>query len=336
MGEATMRAVLLDGFGGPEVLRLGEAPRPRPGEGQVLIRVAATAVNRADMQQRAGNYPPPPGDSEILGLECAGLIAEVGPGVGGWHEGDRVMTLVGGGGYAEYAVAPASTLMPVPDGIDMVQAAAITEVWITAWLNVFGEAGLKPGETLLLHGGASGVATAATQLAKALGPSPVIVTVGSRDKAEACRALGADHAILYKDEDFSKRVLELTEGKGADVILDHIGAQYLEPNLACLALYGRLVIIGLLGGAKAELNIGRLMLKRQRVIGSVLRARPVEEKALISQGFRAQVLGRFATGELKPVIHAVLPLAEARRAHELMTANANTGKLVLQVDPSLG
>ena len=194
------------------------------------------------------------------------------------------MTLVGGGGYAEYAVAPASTLMPVPDGLDMVQAAAITEVWITAYLNVFREAGLKPGETLLLHGGASGVATAAIQLAKALGPSPVIVTVGSPEKAEACRALGADHAILYKEEDFAKRVLELTGGNGADVILDHIGAAYLEPNLACLALYGRLVIIGLLGGAKAELNIGRLMVKRQRIIGSVLRARPVEEKARDHRG----------------------------------------------------
>ncbi|HET7291256.1 MAG TPA: NAD(P)H-quinone oxidoreductase, partial [Vicinamibacteria bacterium] len=264
-----------------------------------------------------------------------GTVVELGPGVNSCKVGDRVMTLVGGGGYAEYAVAPASTLMPVPDGLDMIQAAALTEVWITAWLNVFREAALQPGETLLLHGGASGVATAAIQLAKALGPSPVIVTVGSPEKAAACRGLGADHAILYKEDDFAKRVLELTAGKGADVILDHIGASYLEPNLACLALYGRLVIIGLLGGAKAELNIGRLMVKRQRVIGSVLRARPVAEKAQVTQAFREQVLPRFATGELKPVIHAVLPLAEARRAHELMTANANTGKLVLQVDPSV-
>jgi putative PIG3 family NAD(P)H quinone oxidoreductase len=330
-----MRAVLMDGFGGPEVLRPGEAPRPVAGPGQVLIRVGATAVNRADLQQRAGNYPPPPGESELLGLECAGVIAELGEGVAGWQPGDRVMTLLGGGGYAEYAVAPAGTLMPVPGGLDLVHAAAITEVWITAFLNVFREAGLKPGETLLLHGGASGVATAAIQLAKALGPSPVIVTVGSAAKAEACRALGADHAILYKVQEFAPRVLELTGGRGADVILDHIGAAYLEPNLACLALYGRLVIIGLLGGAKAELNIGRLMVKRQRIIGSVLRARPVEEKARITQVFREQVLDRFTTGELKPVIHAVLPLAEARQAHELMAANANTGKLVLQVDPSL-
>ncbi len=332
---ATMRAVLMAGFGGPEVLQLGEAPRPEPGPGQVLIRIAATSVNRADLQQRAGNYAPPPGDSEILGLECAGVIAALGPEVTGWRAGDRVMTLLGGGGYADYAVAPASTLMPVPDNLDLIQAAALAEVWITAFLNVFREAGLQPGETLLVHGGASGVGTAAIQLARVLGPSPVLVTVGSPAKAEACRALGADHAILYKTEDFSKRVLELTSGRGADVILDHIGGAYLEPSLACLALYGRLVIIGLLGGAKAELNIGRLMVKRQRIIGSVLRARPVEEKARITAAFRDQILPRFASGELKPVIHAVLPLAEVRKAQELMAADANAGKLVLQVDPTL-
>jgi NADPH:quinone reductase len=335
MAEETMRAVVMDGFGGPEVLRLGAAPRPRPGPGQVLIRVAATSVNRADLHQRAGNYPPPPGESEILGLEVAGRIEALSEGVTGWRRGDRVMTLVGGGGYAEYATAPASTLMPVPEGMDLVQAAAISEVWLTAYLNVFREAGLQPGETLLVHGGASGVGTAAIQLAKALGPSRVIVTVGSAAKAAACRALGADDAILYKSEDFATRVLEVTEKRGADVILDHIGAAYLEPNLACLALYGRLVIIGVLGGAKAELNIGRLMVKRQRIIGSVLRARPVEEKAELTKAFREQVLERFATGELRPVIHDVLPLAEAARAHELMAANANTGKLVLQVDLTL-
>jgi NADPH2:quinone reductase len=327
-----MRAVLLKGFGGPEVLELGEASRPSPGPGQVLIRIAATSVNRADLQQRAGNYAPPPGESEILGLECAGVIEALGDGVGGWRVGDRVMTLLGGGGYAEYATAAAGTLMPIPDHLDLVRAAAIAEVWITAFLNVFREAGLRPGETLLVHGGASGVGTAAIQLAKALGPSPVLVTVGSEDKAEACLGLGADRAILYKSEDFSSRVRELTGDHGADVILDHIGAAYLEPNLACLALYGRLVIIGLLGGARAELNIGRLMIKRQRIVGSVLRARPIEEKAEITTAFREQVLPRFASGELKPVIHTVLPLAEVRQAHELMAANANTGKILLQVD----
>jgi NADPH2:quinone reductase len=331
----TMRAVLMDGSGGPEVLRLGEAPKPRPGRGQVLLRVAATSVNRADLQQRAGNYPAPPGESEILGLEAAGVLEAIGEGVEGWNVGDRVMTLLGGGGYAELAAAPASTLMPVPKSLDLVQAAAATEVFVTAWLNVFREAALKPGETLLVHGGASGVGTAAIQLAKALGPSPVLVTVGSESKAKACRDLGADHAILYKQEDFSRRVLELTEKRGANVILDHIGASYLEPNLACLALYGRLVIIGLIGGARADLNIGRLMVKRQRIVGSVLRARPVSEKAEITKGFRERVLPLFETGRLKPVIDRVLPLEEVRSAHELMAANANTGKLVLQVDPAL-
>ena len=330
-----MQAVVLEGFGGPEMMQLGEVPRPEPGPGQVLIRVAATSVNRADLQQRTGNYNPPPGESEVLGLEVAGLIEQLGDGVAGWSIGDRVMTLVGGGGYAGYATAAASTLMRIPDSIDLVHAAGITEVFITAYLNVFREAGLKPGETLLVHGAASGVGTAAIQLAKALGPSPVIATVGSEAKAEACRALGADHVILYKRESFSERVLELTDGRGADVILDHIGAAYLEPNMACLALYGRLLIIGLLGGAKAELNIGRMMVNRQKIIGSVLRARPVAEKAEITAAFREAALDRLARGELRPVIHEIMPLAEVRRAHELIAANANTGKVILQVDPSL-
>ncbi len=335
MTDTTMRAVVLDGFGGPEVMRLAEVPRPRPGPGQVLIRVAATSVNRADLQQRSGNYAPPPGESEVLGLEVAGVISQLGDGVADWQVGDRVMTLVGGGGYAEYATAPASTLMPVPAGIDLVRAAGITEVFVTAWLNVFREAALKPGETLLVHGGASGVGTAAIQLARALGAVDGDRDVGSESKALACKELGADHVILYKQEDFAERALALTGGRGPDVILDHIGAAYLEPNLRCLAPYGRLVIIGLLGGAKAELNIGRLMVKRQRVIGSVLRARPVAEKAAITAAFREAALDRFARGELRPVIHEILPLEKARLAHELVAANANTGKVILQVDPSL-
>jgi NADPH:quinone reductase len=335
-GAPTMRAVVMQGIGGPEVLALGEVERPRPGPGQVLLRVAATSVNRADLQQRAGNYPPPPGESEILGLEAAGLIEELGEGVQGWHEGDRVMTLLGGGGYADYALAPAATLMTIPERLSLVEAAAVTEVFVTAWLNVFREGGLKPGETLLVHGGASGVGTAAIQLVKALAPaSRVIVTVGSSEKAEACRALGADEAILYKQEDFAKRVMEITGGEGADVILDHIGARYLDSNLSCLARYGRLVIIGLVGGGLAELNIGRLMVKRQRIIGSVLRARPVEEKAELTRAFRDGVLHRFESGELKPIIHEILPLAEVGRAHKLMASNANTGKLILHVDPEL-
>ncbi|MDH3662068.1 MAG: NAD(P)H-quinone oxidoreductase [Alphaproteobacteria bacterium] len=330
-----MRAVVTEGTGGPEVMRLGEAAIPEAGEGEVLIRIAATAVNRADTQQRKGNYPPPPGESEIMGLEAAGVIETVGTGVQGWSVGDRVMTLLGSGGYAAYATAPAGTLMPIPDGFSMTDAAAIPEVFLTAYLNIFREAGLKPSETLLMHGGASGVGTAAIQLAKALGPSTVIVTVGSEDKARACQALGADHAILYKQEDFAERVKALTDKRGADVILDHIGGGYFKQNTDCLAVYGRLVIIGLMGGAKAEINIGRLMVKRQRVIGSVLRARSVAEKTVLTEAFRREALGRFATGELKPVIHAVMPLEEIVEAHRMMEANANTGKIVLMVDDGL-
>jgi len=301
-----MTAVMTEGVGGPEVMRLGEAVTPSPSEGEVLIRIAATAVNRADTQQRKGNYPPPPGESEIMGLEAAGVIEELGAGVEGWKTGDRVMTLLGGGGYASLATAAAGTLMSVPDGFSMTQAAAIPEVFLTAYLNIFREAGLKPSETLLMHGGASGVGTAAIQLAKTLGPSNVIVTVGSEDKARSCKELGADHAILYKQEDFSERVLAITEKRGADVILDHIGGGYFQQNMACLAIYGRLVIIGLMGGAKSEINIGRMMIKRQRVIGSVLRARSVAEKTTLTEAFRSEALGLFAQGKLKPIIHDVL------------------------------
>jgi putative PIG3 family NAD(P)H quinone oxidoreductase len=331
-----MKAVVIEGHGGPDVMRLGEAPMPEIGDDDVLLKIAATAVNRADTQQRKGNYPPPPGESEIMGLEAAGVIETVGPDVQGWQVGDRVMTLLGGGGYATHAKAAAGTLMAIPDGFDMVKAAAIPEVFLTAYLNIFREAGLKPSETLLMHGGASGVGTAAIQLAKALGPSEVIVTVGSEDKAEACKALGADHAVLYKQEDFAERVLEMTGKRGANVILDHIGGAYFEKNMACLAVYGRLVIIGLMGGAKSEINIGRMMVKRQRVIGSVLRARSVAEKTALTDAFKKEALGSFVTGELKPVIHEVLSLDDIVKAHEMMEANANTGKIVLQVDKTIG
>ncbi|MEM9441026.1 MAG: NAD(P)H-quinone oxidoreductase, partial [Pseudomonadota bacterium] len=276
-----------------------------------------------------------PGESDVMGLEAAGVIQAVGAGVEGWKTGDRVMTLLGGGGYATHAKAAAGTLMAIPDGFDMVQAAAIPEVFLTAYLNIFREAGLKPDETLLMHGGASGVGTAAIQLAKALGPSEVIVTVGSEQKAQACKALGADHAILYKQEDFAEKTLEITAKRGVNVILDHIGGAYFDKNMACLAVYGRLVIIGLMGGAKSEINIGRMMVKRQRVIGSVLRARSVREKTVLTEAFKTEALGRFATGELKPVIYDVLTLDDVVKAHELMEANANTGKIILSVDQTI-
>lgn len=330
-----MRAIVTTGTGGPEVLGVGELPMPAPATGQVLIRVAATSVNRADVAQRQGTYPPPPGESEILGLEVAGIVAAVGPEVDEWRIGDRVMTLVGGGGYAEFATAPACTLLAVPDRFDLVTAAAIPEVFITAYLNVFREAALRQGETLLVHGGASGVGTAAIQLAKRLRDACVIVTVGSEGKADACRALGADEAILYKTQNFADRVREVTDKRGADVILDHIGGGYLADNLRCLATYGRLVVIGLLGGGKAELNVAQLMVKRQRIIGSVLRARSVAEKAEICRAFKAEVLPLLADGRLEPVVHARYPLAEAADAHRVMGANANTGKLLLVVDEGL-
>ena len=329
-----MRAIVTRGTGGPEVLTLDEAERPSPGPDEVLIRVAATAVNRADVSQRQGNYPPPPGESPILGLEVSGRIEAVGDGVSRWTAGDRVMTIVGGGAYAAYVVAPASTLLAVPERFDLVTAAAIPEVFITAYLNIFREATLRQSETLLIHGGASGVGTAGIQLARRLRDARVLVTVGSEAKAEACRALGAE-PVLYHSENFADRVRALTEKRGADVILDHIGGAYLADNLRCLATYGRLVIIGLLGGARAELNIGQLMVKRQRIVGSVLRARPVPEKAEICRAFRAEVMPLLEDGRLEPVIHARLPLAEAAEAHRLMGANANTGKLLLVVDEGL-
>jgi putative PIG3 family NAD(P)H quinone oxidoreductase len=329
-----MRAILTKGTGGPEVLVMDEVERPVPGPDQVLIRVAATAVNRADVSQRQGAYPPPHGESEILGLEVAGRIEAVGEGVQRWAVGDRVMTLLGGGGYAEYAVAPAGTLLAVPERFDLVTAAAIPEVFITAHLNIFREAALRQGETLLVHGGASGVGTAAIQLARRLRDARVLVTVGADAKAQACRGLGAE-AILYRSENFADRVRALTDKRGADVILDHIGGGYLEENLRCLAIDGRLVIIGLLGGSKAELDVSQLMRRRQRIIGSVLRARSVAEKTEICRAFRAEVLPLLEDGRLEPVIHAKLPLAEAAEAHRLMGANANTGKLVLVVDEGL-
>ncbi|MGF1562853.1 MAG: NAD(P)H-quinone oxidoreductase [Geminicoccaceae bacterium] len=330
-----MRAIIMDGFGGSEVLQLGACALPEPSADEVRIKVAATSVNRADLAQREGHYPPPPGESDILGLEVAGVIEALGTGVTGWRVGDRVMSLVGGGGYADYAVAPASTLMAVPAGMPLLEAAGISEVFLTAYLNIFQEAALKQGDSVLIHGGASGVGTAGIQLVKALGGGLCLVTVGSADKAEACTALGADLAIRYKDDDFVAAVQAATDKRGVDVILDHIGGAYLAKNIDCLATYGRLVIIGLLGGAKAELPIGKLMIKRQRVIGSVLRARPVAEKARLTADFSANVLPLFDAGRLKPVIHTVMPLDDVRAAHDLVEANANIGKVILQVDAAL-
>ncbi len=319
----------MDGFGGPEVLRIGEAEKPVPGEGQVLIEVAATSVNRPDIVQRLGNYPPPPGESDILGLEVAGTVVALGPGAGAPAIGERVIALVGGGGYAEYATAHAGHVMRISDALSFEQAACICETYITAYLNLFMLAELADGETVLLHGGGGGVNTAGLQLCKALVPaSPVIVTA-SPGKVDRVRELGADLVIDYRSEDFAAVVHGYTKKAGAAVILDHIGGLYLEGNLRSLGIGGRLVLIGVMGGPKAEFNLARLMVKRQRIIGSVLRPRPIAEKAAIIEEFDRTVMPLFATGRIAPLIHEVYPIERVADAHRAMESSSHFGKLVL-------
>jgi NADPH2:quinone reductase len=326
-----MRAVQMDGVGGPEVLKLNEVATPEPDEGQVLIKVAATSVNRADISQRLGNYPPPKGDSEILGLEVAGVVEKLGPGVTTCSPGERVMSLVGGGGYAEYAVAYASHLIPIPERLSFEQAACVTETYITAYLNIFDVGGLNDGEIVLLHGGGGGVNTAGIQLCKQLTPTSRVLVTASPGKLERVAELGADLVIDYQNEPFDEAVINDTDRHGTDVILDHIGSKYLTPNLRALAVAGRLVIIGVMSGAKAEINLARLMVKRQRVIGSVLRSRPVDEKAAITARFIEQVLPLFADGRIEPLIHEILPLADVADAHRTMESSAHFGNIVLSV-----
>jgi putative PIG3 family NAD(P)H quinone oxidoreductase len=326
-----MKAITLKEFGGPEVMQIGELPTPEPGEGQVLVRVMATSVNRADLIQRQGNYPPPPGESEILGLEAAGVIETIGTGVSGWKPGDRVMGLVAGGGYAQFVSMTAEHLLPVPEALDFVQAACVSETYITAFLNIFLIGGLQSGQTVLLHGGGGGVNTAAIQLCRQLVSDANVIVTASPGKLGRVRELGVDLVINYREQDFAAEVRSFTKKRGADVILDHIGARYLQPNLRCLAVEGRLVIIGLLGGSLAELNLGHLMVKRQRIIGSVLRSRSRQEKTQITAVFAKRVLPHFAKQEIRPLVHRVYPLAEARAAHEEMDAGRHFGKIALQV-----
>lgn len=328
----TMKAVLLKGFGGPEVLAVGEAPRPSPGRGQVVVRVAATSVNRADIVQRQGNYPPPPGESEILGLEAAGTVVAIGPGVDGVAKGDRVMSLVGGGGYAAFVLAWADHLIPIPEAMGFAEAAGVCETYITAFLNVFRIGGLTDGERVLLHGGGGGVNTAAVQLCRMLVPRSEVFVTASPGKRDRVRALGVHHVIDYRNTDFAEVVRRRSGGRGVDVILDHIGAAYLEPNLRCLAVEGRLVVIGIVGGAEASVHLGRLMVKRQRIFGSVLRARSVEEKTEIVRRFRREVMPGFGDGRLSTLVHARLPLEEVREAHRMMEESRHFGKIVLCVD----
>jgi len=324
-----MKAVLQDEVGGPEVLRIDETDRPEAGEHQVVIKVAATSINRADIIQRQGKYNQPPGDSEILGLEVAGVIEELGPGVRDFEIGERVMSLVGGGGYAEYASAYASHLMRIPESLSFEQAACVCETYITAYLNVFVVGCVEDGETVLLHGGGGGVNTAAIQLCKTLIPESMVIVTASTGKVERVRELGADLVIDYKNEDFAEVVRANAPGRGADVILDHIGGGYLTQNLKALAVGGRLVIIGLMGGPKSDINLAPLMVKRQQILGSVLRSRPVDEKATITAEFNQAVVPLFASGRIEPLIHQVLPLEEVATAHQIMESSAHFGKIVL-------
>jgi len=323
-----MRAVTQSAPGGPETLVVTERPDPVPGPGEVLLDIAATAVNRADLLQRQGLYPPPPGAPDVIGLECSGTVAAVGEGVTGWSAGDRVCALLAGGGYASRVVVPAGQVMPVPDGVDLVQAAALPEVACTVWSNVFMVAGLRPGDAFLVHGGGGGIGTFAIQLAAASG-ARVFTTAGSEEKLARCRELGAEVAVNYRDEDFVAVVKEATNGAGADVVLDNMGAKYLSRNVDVLADEGRLVIIGMQGGAKAELNIGQLLSKRGAVIATALRSRPVEGKARICASVVEHVWPLVADGTIEPVVSAVLALDRAADAHRMIEAGDAVGKVLL-------
>ena len=322
-----MRAVVASAAGGPEVLSLADRPDLTPGPGEVLIQVAATAVNRADLLQRQGFYPPPTGVSDVIGLECSGTIAVLGDGVEGLSVGDEVCALLAGGGYAEQVVCPAGQVMPIPDGIDLVTAAAIPEVACTVWSNVFMVAGLQPEERFLVHGGGGGIGTCAIQLAHALG-ARVFATAGTPEKLQTCRDLGADVAINYREDDF---VVTVQAEGGADVILDNMGASYLARNVSALATEGRLVIIGMQGGVKGELDIASLLGKRGAVIATSLRPRPADEKAAICASVVEHVWPLYADGSVRPIVHTTLPLAEAGAAHALMESSDHTGKILLTI-----
>ncbi len=323
-----MRAIVITQPGGPEVLQLRDVADPKPAAGEVLVRVRAAGLNRADLLQRQGLYPPPPGASAILGLECSGRVEALGDGVDGWSVGDEVCALLAGGGYAERVVVPAGQLLPVPRGVDVVTAAALPEVTCTVWSNVFVLAGLRAGDVLLVHGGSSGIGTCAIQLAKAWGAT-VVTTAGTPEKLARCRELGADVAVNYREEDFVEATRAATDGRGADVVLDIIGAKYLGRNVDALAVGGRLVIIGMQGGTKGELNIAALLGKRASVAASTLRSRPVAEKAGIVASVREHVWPLVETGQVRPVVHAVLPVTDAAEAHRMVEASVHVGKVLL-------
>jgi putative PIG3 family NAD(P)H quinone oxidoreductase len=326
-----MRFVDMAGPGGPEVLRLAEGPVPRPGAGEVLIRVAAAGVNRPDVLQRMGSYPPPPGASPILGLEVSGTIAGLGDGALGCREGDEVCALVPGGGYAEYCIAPATHCLPVPSGLGLVEAAGLPETFFTVWTNVFDRGRLAPGESFLVHGGTSGIGTTAIQLAHAFG-ARVFATAGSAEKCAVCRQLGAEQAIDYRREDFAAAIKEATGGRGIDVILDMVGGPYVEKNLRSLAVEGRLVQIAFLQGSKVTLDLVHLMIRRQTITGSTLRPQSVAAKAAIAAALRDKVWPMIEAGTVKPVIDRSFRLSEAAEAHRLMESSRHIGKILLTTD----
>ena len=326
-----MRAIEMHGYGSADVLKLGTVDRPVPNDDQVLIKVVATSVNRPDLVQREGNYPPPKGESEIIGLEIAGTIVELGQNVTGYDIGDRVAALIGGGGYAEFAVAYGVHLIKLPDHMTFHEGACISETYITSYLNLFRIAELNNEQRVLLHGGGGGVNTAAVQLCKVLAPNAVVFVTASSKKLDLVRELGVQYVIDYQNKDFSKEIMRLTEGSGVDVILDHIGRSYLRLNMKALATEGILIIIGVTSGARAEINLGSMMVKRQRVAGSVLRSRSVMEKAGIISDFTRAVMPFLERREIMPVIHKIMPLEAARDAHREMEDSRHFGKIVLEV-----
>ena len=323
-----MRFIDLAAPGGPEALRIAEGPVPMPGAGEVLIRVAAAGVNRPDVLQRKGLYPPPPGASPVLGLEVSGTVAALGEGAAPWREGAEICALVPGGGYAEYCTAPASNCLPVPRGLSAVDAAGLPETFFTVWTNVFERGRLKPGESFLVHGGTSGIGTTAIQLARAFG-ARVFATAGSPEKCAVCRELGAERAINYQREDFQAVIKEATGGRGVDVILDMVGGPYIEKNLRALAVEGRLVQIAFLQGSKASLDLVHLMVRRQTITGSTLRPRSVEDKAAIARALHEKVWPLLEGGRVRPVIDRTFPLGDAAEAHRLMESSRHIGKILL-------
>jgi len=323
-----MHAIVITVPGGPDVLRLEEVPDPVPGPGEVLVEVTAAGINRADAMQREGSYPPPPGAPPYPGLECSGRISAIGPEVTGWRVGDKVCALLAGGGYAERVAVPQGQLLPIPDGVPLTEAAALPEAACTLEATVFQQARLAPGETLLVHGGAGGIGTMAIQLAKAFGAA-VACTAGSPAKLARCRELGADLAISYRDDDFTAAVRDFTDGRGADVILDIMGAPYLQRNLDTLATGGRLMMISMRGGDRGEADLGLLMRKRASILASTLRARPAAEKAAVVAGVRDRIWPLISSGQVSPVIERMLPMADAAGAHRLLDDGSHVGKILL-------